>query len=74
MLGYTSKYCSICEKSTPHRMVRGEGCVAKICLRCEGKAQHPYAKELSDENALPAHFGSRTLVRLPVRDRKGDSL
>lgn len=33
-LAYTSRPCKVCNCSTPHKVVHGEGCKAYICLPC----------------------------------------
>lgn len=38
------RFCAECQKRTPHVIVKGDGCVAKICLRCQWKANHPYTE------------------------------
>jgi hypothetical protein len=30
----TIRYCKACQKETPHEIVFGGGCVAKICIPC----------------------------------------
>jgi hypothetical protein len=30
----TIRYCKACEMETPHEIIAGSGCVAKICLPC----------------------------------------
>ena len=37
LFAFTNNFCSQCTTITPHRIVRGEGCLARICLTCERK-------------------------------------
>lgn len=60
------KFCSACQKRTPHIIKQGDGCVAKICIRCEWKIQHPYAGDPNHREGLPQvpHPDSRWLSAL----------
>jgi len=44
------KFCAECQKRTPHVIVKGDGCVAKICLRCQWTANHPYAEATASDS------------------------
>ena len=32
---YVSRYCHTCHGENTHRVLRGQGCVAYICIHCE---------------------------------------
>lgn len=36
-LGFTGKYCPTCNTNTPHYLLKGDGCVVKICVACYQK-------------------------------------
>lgn len=45
IIGYTGKTCGSCQKVTPHKIIKGDGCLLKRCLICEQRRLHPYANE-----------------------------
>jgi hypothetical protein len=35
----TIRHCKVCMKETPHEILSGGGCVAKICVPCLERSQ-----------------------------------
>lgn len=46
------KFCNACQKRTPHVIVTGDQCRAKICIRCQWKADHPFAGDPNHRKGL----------------------
>lgn len=48
---YERKYCPVHKRDTMHLLVRGDGCIAKVCVPCLAKENsHAYDGSITNRN------------------------